>query len=349
MSTGLHSPDAHEEGHRTGPGTAADVCPACGAGVPAEARFCEGCGTRLGAPAVAEATADPTPVESVRRAETDLGVAATVSDRGRRRSRNEDAAAVLAGSHGVVAVVCDGVASTDEAHRASHTAALEAVQALQALVATAPTPPDDLLVDTFHEALCAAQSAVLGLQLGDGADPSNSPSTTLVAAAVRGGTVVVAGVGDSRAYWLTGDPDECRLLTVDDSWAQEQIAAGVAPDLAYAHPEAHTITRWIGDGADPIERGITTLDVEAPGHLVLCTDGLWNYVEEPGRLGRYAADATDRSPLGIARHLVRTALRAGGHDNISVAVIPVTPEAADTHSAREARSTTDVHPDDDHE
>ena len=74
---------------------------------------------------------------------------------------------------------------------------------------------------------------------------SGGPSCTFVAAIVEDGTGVVGSVGDSRAYWF-GDDGSAVCLTVDDSWAAEQIRAGTPRAEAEAGPHAHTITRWLG-------------------------------------------------------------------------------------------------------
>jgi serine/threonine protein phosphatase PrpC len=139
---------------------------------------------------------------------------------------------------------------------------------------------------------------------------------------------MVTGVGDSRAYWLSEMPGQSRLLTVDDSLAEEQIREGVESQEAYSHPEAHTITRWIGAGADRFDAEVTTFQITEAGLLVLCSDGLWNYFEAPASLAQKAVGSVDRSALGIARHLVRAALRSGGRDNVTVAVLPVRPPPA---------------------
>jgi serine/threonine protein phosphatase PrpC len=261
--------------------------------------------------------------EATRRTEVDLGTVAAVSDRGRRRPRNEDAVSLASDGEWSMAVVCDGVASTHDAHRASQAATRAAGRVLEELIPEAEAPGDQPLGEYLQRAFRAAQSQVCGLSGDDTVGTDRSPSTTLVAAISTPGRLAVAGIGDSRAYWLVDAPERSRLLTVDDSWAEEQIADGVAPEQAYADPEAHTITRWIGAGAGPVDVEVTTIVPAEPGLLVLCSDGLWNYFEEPERMARQAAGATERSPLGIARHLVRTALRAGGHDNITVAVLPV--------------------------
>ncbi len=147
-----------------------------------------------------------------------------------------------------------------------------------------------------------------------------SPSTTLVAAIATAERVVVGNIGDSRAYWLSSIASNSRVLTADDSWAQESIAEGVAPDLAYAHPDAHTITRWIGGDADSVVPTLTFLEVTEPGLLVLCSDGLWNYFEDVERLSDLLP-RTASTPIQIARQFTDAALDAGGNDNITVAVV----------------------------
>ena len=71
-------------------------------------------------------------------------------------------------------------------------------------------------------------------------------------------------MGDSRAYWL-GDAGGGRVLTVDDSWAEERIAEGIDAELAYADPGAHTITRWLGADAESFDPAVTLLDVLVTG------------------------------------------------------------------------------------
>ena len=117
-----------------------------------------------------------------------------------------------------------------------------------------------------------------------------------------------------------------RTLTVDDSWAQDRIAEGMAPDLAYSHPDTHVITRWLGGDADSSTPRVTAVEVSEPALLVVCSDGLWNYFEDPDVLGDLVPEGS--TPLEVARHLTEAALAAGGRDNITVAVIPLTPMGA---------------------
>ena len=66
------------------------------------------------------------------------------------------------------------------------------------------------------------------------------------------------------------------------------MAEGASPDEAFAIREAHSITRWIGADAESAEPRITDLDVAEPDCLIVCTDGLWNYFEDPRASQRFS-------------------------------------------------------------
>ena len=302
--------------------TDADVfaCQRCGSPVFHDELYCEACGLKVshgpepsaGTPASVSADRDT----------TDLGSVAGVTDRGRRRQRNEDAMALAVVGDRFLAVVCDGVASTanpDQAAREAATTALSVLEPLLRQTTWTATELEDMLGRAFAE----AQRAVMLVPDDEPGGNDLSPSTTMVIGVVAQGRVTVANIGDSRAYWLGATPSTARLLTVDDSWAQESIAEGIAPAVAYAHPEAHTITRWVGGDADSVVPTVVSFDATEVGLLVLCTDGLWNYFEDPLQLGALIPDWATSSPVAIARRLTDAALTAGGHDNVTVVVTPV--------------------------
>jgi serine/threonine protein phosphatase PrpC len=153
----------------------------------------------------------------------------------------------------------------------------------------------------------------------------DAPSWTIVAALWDGVDVTVGWAGDSRAYWL--DPSGCRRLTTDHSWAEEEVRAGrLSRAAAEADGRAHAITRWLGADAVPQDFPLQTLRPTDAGHLVVCTDGLWNYLPRDGDLERVMTTAPgDGSPVAAARSLVRHALASGGHDNVTVAVAAIDP------------------------
>ena len=97
------------------------------------------------------------------------------------------------------------------------------------------------------------------------------------------------------------------------------------PQAARTDPKAHAITAWLGADAGAIRPRTGTFFAETPGHLVLCSDGLWNYLTEPGAFADTVRAALRDSAglLEAGRMLVDFANAAGGSDNITVALVPL--------------------------
>ena len=266
--------------------------------------------------------------------EIDLGTIAGVSDRGRLHARNEDAmalgvrAATDAAPAVLAAVVCDGVSSVERpqlASRAATTSALDVLLTQRGAEVTATTH--------LHTAVAAAAKAISTLPYDTG---RGAPSCTLVAALVEDAPaepeptpeITVAWVGDSRAYWLTapGAEERSTVLTTDHSWAVEIVALGELDEAAAAaDPRAHAITRWMGADASDAP-SVTQLRPAGPGVLLLCSDGLWNYLPEAADLAS-AAFAAGASPHEMAAELTQYAIDSGGRDNITVVAVPVSASA----------------------
>ncbi len=101
------------------------------------------------------------------------------------------------------------------------------------------------------------------------------------------------------------------------------VAAGLMGEAeAYADVRAHAITGWLGADAYDLEPHTATFKPDHAGVVVVCTDGLWNYAESAHEMAQVLpADAAAR-PLHSAQVLVGHALDGGGHDNVTVAVVP---------------------------
>lgn len=269
----------------------------------------------------------------------DLGDAAAVSDRGQRHHNNEDAVALVRSASPVdssdspihVAVVCDGVSSAPGSKDASRLAADVAAEVLAGGITTGEIPGDAAQTRALVVAAVAAGAEAVGELAASG---TNAPATTMVVALVEhtdtGARVHLGWLGDSRAYWLPaadsphgGAP---RVLTRDHTVAAEYAAAASLPaDRVDSLPGAHVITRWLGADARASDPELDTVDLAGPGLLVVCTDGLWNYFAAPDDLAAAIGPdlGTGVAPLGIAEQLTHLANRAGGHDNITVAIIPI--------------------------
>jgi serine/threonine protein phosphatase PrpC len=256
--------------------------------------------------------------------ETETGAAAAVTDRGLRHHRNEDAMWLAVRGPDVDVVVCDGVSSSFDPDVASQTAVDTAGVLLAALKA------GDELPERIAEAIVAAGAAVAGLAgNGDPRRATSNPACTIVAACVRGCEVGYAWVGDSRAYWLPAE-GEIVALTVDDSWATQAISMGADPQQTWNDPKAHAITAWLGADAGTIAPQLGEFTATTAGQLVLCSDGLWNYLPESHSFAETVRSHLHQagSPLGAARSLVAFANGEGGDDNITVAIVPVVPTAS---------------------
>ncbi len=269
-------------------------------------------------------------------AERTVRGAAAVTDVGRVRPANEDAFGLvrlpLTGSDSeiVVAVVCDGVGSVKGSAAAS-AVACETVLATARDVVTHPDPADPELADTggidvTELAYACAEAAVVAVTAlaGPGRD---SPACTYVSAMVVDDVLVVAWIGDSRAYWLVPDePASSCVLTTDDSWAAEAVAVGLLePERAYSDPRAHAITRWVAADGPPGPAHVVAHAADRPGVLLICSDGLWNHIPHPADLARLVrADG----PAATAGAMLEAALEDGGTDNTTLVVVDVAPEGS---------------------
>jgi serine/threonine protein phosphatase PrpC len=268
--------------------------------------YCTGCGHRRAEPDRDEAL---------------LGAIALITDRGLHHARNEDAAAAGIVSDAVAVVVCDGVSTSGEAQLAAVAASKAGVDGMVTALAASKGARAAVLAGL-------ADAAKAAVDVGLGGDSATAPSCTYTAATVvptsEGAVEITVGnVGDSRAYWLPDPPAAARQLTVDDSVAQELMTAGAAADSELVQRGAHTLTRWLGADSEPTpwaDSSVQAITVVGPGSLLLCSDGLWNYLPDPADIARFC---TGTDPTAAARALTEFALKAGGHDNITVAVIPI--------------------------
>ncbi|MGW2934071.1 protein phosphatase 2C domain-containing protein [Streptomyces sp. NPDC001156] len=297
------------------PPSGTKVCVACRAGNVDDDGYCENCGH-----------AQPRERDH---SEQELGAVAAVSDRGLRHHRNEDAFAVSStalpdGSPAVVAIVCDGVSSATRPDEASLAAARAANEELLDALPRGTHPQQ-----AMHEAIVTASHAVNALATEpetaqEHTPHQNAPACTLVGAVVTSSLLVVGWVGDSRAYWIPVDRSAPPArLTEDDSWAAQMVAAGLMSEAeAYADERAHAITGWLGADAYELEPHTASFKPDRPGVVVVCTDGLWNYAEAAEEMAEVVPAGAELRPLHTAQVLVGHALDGGGHDNVTVAVLP---------------------------
>jgi serine/threonine protein phosphatase PrpC len=300
-------------------------CAACGGAVDEE-RWCTVCGLRA-----------PSPRDHW--SEQPAAWVGAVCDRGIRHARNEDAMATAAdeaaGSFCAL-VVCDGVttaAASDIASLAACNAALEVLTADRGAADGSPAARVVHWTSRIEAASLAANRAATAVAATVPPD-AEPPSCTFVAAVLDGPFVVAGWAGDSRAYWFPDDGQPVQL-TVDDSWATDQVALGMSRETAEADPRAHSITRWLGADAGDAPARCASMPIAGPGWLLVCSDGLWNYCSPAADLRTLVHTLIEThgdDPVKVADALVAFANQAGGHDNITVALAHVPAAQAHAHA-----------------
>ena len=243
------------------------------------------------------------------------------SDPGEVREHNEDFAGAYAPTtpddawdRGPCFVLADGLGG----HAAGEVASRIAVETvLSRWSGPNPAPP----VNALRSALRAANEAVFDAALEHG---HRGMGTTVVAATLAGKELVVAHVGDSRAYLVQGE--RCTQLTTDHSRVAEMVRMKlITPEQAANHPARSMLPRSLGGepavqidlGRQPVERG----DV-----LVMCSDGLWDLVSraELAEIAMAIGTNVAPTPTEAADHLIELALKRGAPDNVTVVLVRVT-------------------------
>lgn len=228
------------------------------------------------------------------------------TDIGCVRDHNEDSLVVTP----PLFVVADGMGG----HAAGEVASEIAVNVI---AKEAPTTID---ANGLAQAVEAANREVL-LASHDGRGREGM-GTTVTAAILEGERLLVAQVGDSRAYLFHNG--KLQQITRDHSLMADLIEAGkITPEEARVHPQRSVITRALG--SDPLMRpDIYEIDVATGDKLLLCSDGLSSMItnEQIEAVMRRTAD-----PQRCAAQLVNEAIAAGGYDNVTVIVADVTGQA----------------------
>lgn len=254
------------------------------------------------------------------------------------RTTNQDAYAHLTGQveteagpvAWAVACVADGIGGMAAGEVASEVAVKAVLAAAAADFAGQPAPSADEQVArvrrwvyTANEQVCAA----LGERQAVG-------GCTLVCACLVGRRLTIAHVGDCRIYHIRGDA--VQVLTRDHSLAMAHALQGEIPmEAVRHHPDRSQVTRSLGQRpnqpdhfVDTLEQmtGSPVMELEPGDVLLLCSDGLWEPVEEDAMV-RTVADSAPNLNAAVAA-LLGIALRAGAPDNATAVLVRVNETSA---------------------
>lgn len=225
------------------------------------------------------------------------------SDVGMQRQDNQDS--LYAGPR--LLAVADGVGGAAHGEIASRLT----ITAVSALDTEQIDDPDTALRRAADDADIAIRDMVARNTALSGM------STTLTAVLASNDRLTLAHIGDSRAYLLRGG--QLQQLTHDHTLVQSLIDEGqITEQEAQSHPRRSWILRAL-DGRGTPEVDVAEIDASPGDRLLVCSDGLSSYVEEPAIARALAGD----DPQTAASRLVDLALQAGGSDNISCAVADI--------------------------
>jgi protein phosphatase len=230
----------------------------------------------------------------------------TVADLERGES-HEGAGVVDLSGRGLLLAVCDGMGGAAGGAVASGLAVTSLRRSLQTM---APPHDRERLARALESAVLAAGEAVRSAARRDA--QLRNMGTTATAVALVDDHLLVAQVGDSRAYLLRGG--QLARLTLDQSLVEQMLASGALhPEEVESFEHGNVILQALGPTPDPIV-DLTIQPLRRGDLVLLCSDGLWGQVKEPE-----IARTIDRAASldEAAAELVRLANDAGGVDNVS--------------------------------
>jgi protein phosphatase len=230
------------------------------------------------------------------------------TDVGRVRQANEDSHHCSVDEAGTLLVVCDGMGG----HEGGQVASRVAVEALVASLRPGPhaDPPR-----AIFEALGQANEEVLRASYQH---QLPGMGTTAVVAWAVGSQCWVGWVGDSRMYHIRHG----RIVerTMDHTRVQSLVNQGLLkPEEVADHPEAHVLVQALGATREFLrqEVWVEPLDLQVDDVVLLCSDGLYDMIDDP----ELAEMVMARSSADAAQGLVDEANARGGHDNVTAVVL----------------------------
>jgi PPM family protein phosphatase len=243
-----------------------------------------------------------------------------ISDKGLVRDGNEDHFSVC--SEDGLFLIADGMGGLTQGDRASRIAvdtAARFVRESRKEDITWPIRPRPRL--TMEENRLLAAFAMANWRVFTEflkSDLESAMGTTMVGLLVDGKKMVVANVGDSRAYLIR--KDVIRQVTRDHSPVMEDVRKGVLTmDQARKHPQKHILSRALGV-SDRVRADISSMGILGGDLFLLCSDGLSDMLSDEEVL--QIARSGEKGPLkDFGEALIRAANGNGGKDNVTVVLV----------------------------
>lgn len=238
------------------------------------------------------------------------------SDKGLRRSNNEDACFVMLPDK--VYVVADGVGGSNAGEIASRTA----VNEIAGYISKNPIADAGnkyAIVNYFQKCLDKANDKIF--RMSHTYEENSGMATTVVAVYATEGKAYIVNVGDSRAYLYRGG--RLMQLTEDHTYVNTLVKAGIlSKEQAEIDERKNVITKALG--AEPtVEPDFFQVEIAEGDVFIICTDGLYDEVENGEMMEILDCE---QSMSEACTELINRANKNGGHDNITVICLKVTEE-----------------------
>ena len=211
---------------------------------------------------------------------------------------------------GPIMIVCDGMGGVEGGEVASDLAAQSIWREMKA---TPGTRDPEVFARLLRR---ASRGATHDVHEMSKREPGlKGRGTTVSAAGIVNDRLVVATVGDSRAYVLRAG--NLVQVTRDQSLSSALIAAG--HDEEVAERAGSAILQALGVN-DDVEPSLSIIDLRRGDRVLLCSDGLHGLVGDPALALLLSAPHTVTESVKL---LVTAARAAGGTDNITAVVADV--------------------------
>jgi len=246
----------------------------------------------------------------------------TCSDIGRKRKRNEDHAGFYEPENlkerlrsGNLYVVADGLGGHDDGDKASRHAAAKLVKEYYLRGGTPRERLRSLILEINADLLKAAKQSETATKI----------ASTIVAAVIQDKHLIVANVGDSRAYLLRNG--KLVQITSDHSYVAEMVRKGaITEEEARQSKMRNRLMRSVGSNPKLEVDIFKPFLLQSGDTILLCSDGLTQYTTREFLMHALTQGTAEQ----IGEGLIAYANQQGGSDNITVSVIQIGPRIADS-------------------
>lgn len=234
-----------------------------------------------------------------------------ITDCGKKRNDNQDVFRILSDDENNVAVlvVCDGIGGARAGAVASSVAADVFVKRIGFFLESSNDSSE--ISNEMIEAVRQANKAVYEKSAQN--PEFSGMGTTITAVVSTNDGEVIANIGDSRAYLITGT--SITQITRDHTVVEEMIARGsLTRAEAKLHPKKNLITRALGTSMNEVP-DIYKLNMAAGEYILLCSDGLSDMITDSEFLQVLQQNAGVQKSC---EKFIKLALARGAPDNVTM-------------------------------